>query len=204
MNENKFSSNTSASNQDLLRDNSANIPKSINKRQLSLNEPTTTSPITRSKLPVFKRDVVEKSPLDDSKIKPNRTVTTPVKPKPTPSKFQQFKQEFKQKPQTNFDDIAIPTSLSNNPKAFQTLLKQARVSGSLNLSNFHLTQIPDKALRINIDKFEDENNEDDETGFKWWQQIDLQKIFLASNKLKDIPKDIQYLDTLVSLDVCFW
>lgn len=39
-------------------------------------------------------------------------------------------------------------------------------------------------------------------GFKWWEQVNLTKLILASNKIKIIPKDVQQLATaLTYLDV---
>jgi hypothetical protein len=36
---------------------------------------------------------------------------------------------------------------------------------------------------------------------RWWQQTELQKLIVASNKIKSIPRDIKNLQSLVSLDV---
>ena len=192
----------------------SNIPKPINKRHslvpqntAQTNSENLSSSVTspKSKLPIAKRNssfnetsTQQQTPTAD-KMKPVRstTVTTPVKP----SKFQQFKQEHKLNQKTNLEELSA--TLSSNPKAFQTLLKQSRINGSLNLSNYQLTQIPSKVLRINVDKFEEETNEDHENGFKWWQQIDMQKLILASNKITEIPKDIQFLESLVTFDVSF-
>ena len=42
---------------------------------------------------------------------------------------------------------------------------------------------------------------DNDSDYKWWDQIDLVKLIAASNRIKFIPKDIKYLNTLVTLDV---
>ena len=138
--------------------------------------------------------------------KTTTTTTSPTNNYSTVSKFQQFKQEKLKLNKNNLNESSSSSSsLVTNPKAFETLLKQARISGSLNLSNYHFTQLPLKVLRINIDKFEEEDekheNKNDDSGFKWWQQIDLQKLIIASNKLKEIPKEIEFLDTLITFDV---
>lgn len=36
---------------------------------------------------------------------------------------------------------------------------------------------------------------------RWWEQVELQKLILASNKLKNVPKMLKNLQTLVTLDV---
>ena len=37
--------------------------------------------------------------------------------------------------------------------------------------------------------------------YRWWQQTELQKLIIASNKITSIPKDVKNLQSLVSLDV---
>ena len=83
------------------------------------------------------------------------------------------------------------------------LLRQARKSGQLNLSNRGLTKLPDKVWRVNLDVPPEARNvsldstEDD----KWWEQVDLNKLILASNKLTEISSEIVQLPALVVLDV---
>ena len=81
------------------------------------------------------------------------------------------------------------------------LLKAARSSGQLNLSNRSLTEIPEKVWKINIDVPEEAKNvalgNNDE---RWWDQVDLVKLILASNKLSNIPEDIKHLPALTVLD----
>ena len=45
-----------------------------------------------------------------------------------------------------------------------------------------------------------DNNENTEE-YRWWQQVELQKLILASNKIKIIPRDVKNLQSLVTLDV---
>jgi hypothetical protein len=59
---------------------------------------------------------------------------------------------------------------------------------------------------INEEKFEDKKSNglsmdhaDDE--YRWWQQTELQKLIMASNSIKVIPKDIKNLLSLHTLDV---
>lgn len=83
------------------------------------------------------------------------------------------------------------------------LLRQARKSGQLNLSNRGLTTVPDKVWRVNLDVPPEAMNvsldsaEDD----KWWEQVDLTKLILASNKLTEISAQIVQLPALAVLDV---
>ena len=83
------------------------------------------------------------------------------------------------------------------------LLRQARKSGQLNLSNRGLTKVPDKVWRVNLDVPPEARSvsldcaEDD----KWWEQTDLTKLILASNKLNEISSEIVQLPALAVLDV---
>ena len=42
-----------------------------------------------------------------------------------------------------------------------------------------------------------------EGGSSWWEQVDLVKLILAANQIKEIPDDIQLLPALTVLDVSF-
>ncbi len=90
-------------------------------------------------------------------------------------------------------------------KSIDLILKNARKSGQLNLSDFGLIEIPAQVWRINAQDAVAANKsasiDNDENDFKWWDQIDLNKLIAASNKIKIIPKDVQHLSTLVTLDV---
>ena len=44
-------------------------------------------------------------------------------------------------------------------------------------------------------------NEENDDSPRWWDQAELTKLVLASNKISFIPRDIKNLSTLVSLDV---
>jgi hypothetical protein len=207
-------------NEVVLRKKSpSNIPQPINNKRnscISSAQNIVTPPSANqhhSKLPILKRyssfsetktttEQQASSQIGD-KMKQAAKKTTPIKNSDSSStsmsKFQQFKRE--QLSKQNSSIINDNSSLSSNPKSMQTLLKQARLSGSLNISNYNLTQIPLSVLRINIDKFEGEENNDDENGFKWWEQIELNKLIIGSNKIKEISKEIEFLDTLITLDV---
>jgi len=63
--------------------------------------------------------------------------------------------------------------------------------------------VPSSVWRINIDTPEEgktismEDNADD----RWWEQVDLTKLILASNALDHLAEDIKLLPALVVLDV---
>lgn len=82
-----------------------------------------------------------------------------------------------------------------------TILKQARKSGQLNLSNRELKTVPEKVWKINVEIPEEERNASLDSDEKWWDQIQLNKLILASNQLSTITAGIQLLEALVVLDV---
>ena len=83
------------------------------------------------------------------------------------------------------------------------LLRQARKSGQLNLSNRGLTEVPDKVWRVNLDVPPEARNVslDCADGDKWWEIVDLTKLILASNKLTEISSEIVQFPALTVLDV---
>lgn len=83
------------------------------------------------------------------------------------------------------------------------LLRQARKSGQLNLSNRGLTKIPEKVWRVNLDVPPEAKNVslDCADGDKWWEIVDLTKLILASNKLTEISPEIVQFPALAVLDV---
>ena len=90
-----------------------------------------------------------------------------------------------------------------NTDISDALLRQARKSGQLNLSNRGLSKVPDKVWRVNVDVPPEAMNvsldspEDD----KWWEQVDLSKLILASNSISEISPEITHLPALAVLDV---
>ena len=83
------------------------------------------------------------------------------------------------------------------------LLHRVRKSGQLHVSNRGLTKVPDKVWRVNLDVSPEARSialdctEDD----KWWEQVDVTKLILASNKLTEISSEIVQLPALAVLDV---
>ena len=62
--------------------------------------------------------------------------------------------------------------------------------------------VPSSVWRINIDTPEEGktismDNVDD----RWWEQVDLTKLILASNAIDRLSEDIKLLPALVTLDV---
>eukprot|EP00794_Sanderia_malayensis_P008306 gene8306-9191_t len=83
-----------------------------------------------------------------------------------------------------------------------TLIKQARQSGQLNLSNKSLPEVPLQVWRINIDVPDDAKDVSlDNTADRWWQQTDLRKLILASNQIKTLSPEVRNLPALNVLDL---
>ncbi|XP_072275565.1 leucine-rich repeat-containing protein 40 [Pyxicephalus adspersus] len=88
------------------------------------------------------------------------------------------------------------------PPVPQGLIKAARKSGQLNLSGRGLTEVPVSVWRINVDTPEEAHGNVQFDGTdRWWEQTDLTKLILASNKLQALSEDIRLLPALVVLDV---
>ncbi|XP_042317734.1 leucine-rich repeat-containing protein 40 isoform X2 [Sceloporus undulatus] len=84
----------------------------------------------------------------------------------------------------------------------QGLIRAARKSGHLNLSGRELSQVPLHVWRINLDTPEEaQQNLSFGGGDRWWEQTDLTKLILSSNKLKCLSDDIRLLPALTVLDV---
>ncbi len=62
--------------------------------------------------------------------------------------------------------------------------------------------VPNSVWRINIDVPEEAKSVSlDNTEDRWWEQVDLTKLILASNTLAHLSEDIRQLSALVVLDV---
>lgn len=103
-----------------------------------------------------------------------------------------FKNRFNQA-----GDDGISHGVSN------ALLKQARKSGTLNISNRSLTEVPKEVWRINLDasKCQQPSSMDTDDQDRWWDQIDLSKLDISSNQLREISDDVKLLTALSALDV---
>ncbi|XP_020650914.3 leucine-rich repeat-containing protein 40 [Pogona vitticeps] len=84
----------------------------------------------------------------------------------------------------------------------QGLIRAARKSGQLNLSGRELTEVPLHVWRINLDTPEEaKQNLSFGAADRWWEQTDLTKLILSSNKLKCLSDDVRLLPALTVLDV---
>ncbi|KVI02233.1 Leucine-rich repeat-containing protein [Cynara cardunculus var. scolymus] len=72
------------------------------------------------------------------------------------------------------------------------LLKAARASGSLNLSNRSLKEVPDQLYKSLDAVGEGEN---------WWEAVELQKLILAHNDIELLKEDIRNLPMLSVLNI---
>ena len=86
------------------------------------------------------------------------------------------------------------------------MVKQARASGQLNLSNRGLVAVPAKVWTIGeLDADEQRKvsqvSMDQAMEENWWEQVDMTKLILACNKISSIPSDISNLLGLQILDL---
>ncbi|XP_042659972.1 leucine-rich repeat-containing protein 40 [Tyto alba] len=88
------------------------------------------------------------------------------------------------------------------PAVPQGLLRAARKSGQLNLAGRSLREVPQHVWRINLDTPEEAHqNLSFGAADRWWEQTDLTKLILASNKLQCLSEDVKLLPALTVLDV---
>ncbi|KAK9077499.1 hypothetical protein SSX86_005836 [Deinandra increscens subsp. villosa] len=72
------------------------------------------------------------------------------------------------------------------------MLKAARASGSLNLSNRSLKEVPDEVYK-SLDAIAEGEN--------WWEAVELQKLILAHNDIQSLKEDIRNLPLLSVLNI---
>ncbi|XP_028746225.1 leucine-rich repeat-containing protein 40 isoform X2 [Peromyscus leucopus] len=90
----------------------------------------------------------------------------------------------------------------SGPSVPQGLLKAARSSGQLNLAGRNLEEVPQCVWRINVDIPEEANqNLSFSSTERWWEQTDLTKLIISSNKLQSLSDDLRLLPALTVLDV---
>uniref|UniRef100_A0A1X7TEE9 Leucine-rich repeat-containing protein 40 n=1 Tax=Amphimedon queenslandica TaxID=400682 RepID=A0A1X7TEE9_AMPQE len=83
----------------------------------------------------------------------------------------------------------------------ESLLKQVRKTGSLNLSNSRgISVIPPKLWRLNIDP-PDGSTASFDVDERWWDQVEVTKLDLSSNEIKEISEDIENFNSLSALEV---
>ncbi|XP_049586378.1 leucine-rich repeat-containing protein 40 isoform X1 [Syngnathus scovelli] len=90
----------------------------------------------------------------------------------------------------------------SEPSVPYGLLKAARQSGTLNLTNRSLTEVPASVYRLNVDTpAEAHHNVSFGASERWWEQTDLTKLLMASNRLTSLSDDIRLLPALTTLDL---
>ncbi|CAL1540077.1 unnamed protein product, partial [Lymnaea stagnalis] len=83
-----------------------------------------------------------------------------------------------------------------------SILKQARKSGVLNLSQRGLTTVPDAVWKIQEMVPEEAKSVSmDNADDKWWDTVDLTKLILASNHLSSLGEGLSNLQALTVLDI---
>ncbi|XP_075792343.1 leucine-rich repeat-containing protein 40 isoform X2 [Pelodiscus sinensis] len=88
------------------------------------------------------------------------------------------------------------------PAVPQGLIRAARKSGQLNLAGRDLSDVPAHVWRINLDIPEEAHqNLSFSAADRWWEQTDLTKLILASNKLQCLSEDVKLLPALTVLDI---
>ncbi|NP_001386407.1 leucine-rich repeat-containing protein 40 isoform 2 [Rattus norvegicus] len=93
-------------------------------------------------------------------------------------------------------------SKDRGPTVPQGLLKAARSSGQLNLAGRNLGEVPQCVWRINVDIPEEANqNLSFSSTERWWEQTDLTKLIISSNKLQSLSDDLRLLPALTVLDI---
>lgn len=90
---------------------------------------------------------------------------------------------------------------ANSGNSLATKLKQARKTGVLNLSNQELDEIPDALWNIHEPNEEERNNYEFGSNDQWWDQVELKKLYLSSNKLKSVSEKLCNFSSLQVLDL---
>lgn len=111
--------------------------------------------------------------------------------------------------QSNSEDVVVfgPSRTHD----FKHVIRNARKSGLLNLSSQDIVEVPMSVWRIDADRGQDEEKESktrsvsfdkpDQDESKWWTYVELNKLILASNKIRVIPREVNMLSSLTVLDV---
>lgn len=70
------------------------------------------------------------------------------------------------------------------------------------MSSIILFLVPEKVWRVNLDAAaESRESSSFDTDERWWDQVELSKLILASNKLQTISESVKLLTALNTLDV---
>lgn len=91
------------------------------------------------------------------------------------------------------------------PSLSMDVVRLARKSGQLNLTGRGMIEVPDIVWHIN--NLTEEEREgltmslDQCDGDRWWDQVDLVKLYMSSNQLKQLSSEIEKLHALTILEV---
>lgn len=89
-----------------------------------------------------------------------------------------------------FRPFVPAVGMSGEDRLPAALLRQARGSGQLNLSNRRLKEVPESVWRINLDASAEAARSGEALSFdsedRWWEQQELQRLILASNALTEL------------------
>jgi len=115
--------------------------------------------------------------------------------------------KFRKNPSTGF--AQYPDSVfkeQGTEELSQQLIKQARRSGQLNLSNRGLAQVPERVWTLmELDQEEQKQlasvTMDNRGEEAWWDTVELTKLILACNSISLISPSISNLCSLTSLDI---
>nr|XP_039247752.1 leucine-rich repeat-containing protein 40-like [Styela clava] len=83
----------------------------------------------------------------------------------------------------------------------KSLFPQARKTGQLNLSNREYKEVPSEVWRLNSPPIEGDADFGSSSTERWWDQVPLTKLILASNALISLSEKISVFPALVVLDL---
>lgn len=87
-------------------------------------------------------------------------------------------------------------------KVLQQRIKSARVEGRLNISNLQLKEIPAAVYKM-YETAEEDLTPGDDSGPKWYENVDLAKLIGADNEIAEVGNELaQQFAALSVIDVC--
>lgn len=92
-------------------------------------------------------------------------------------------------------------SNGSQPSVSKGLFQQARKTGQLNLSNREYKEVPAEVWRLNAPPSEGDADFGSSSTERWWDQVALTKLILASNSLTSLSDNISVFPSLVVLDL---
>ena len=110
------------------------------------------------------------------------------------------------KPPARFKNINpgfFQAASSQQDPVSDAILRQARHSGQLNLSNRSLSEVPEKVWRINEPPADEAGacSFEAQGDKRWWDQTELTRLNLSSNELVTLSEELKLLSALQALDV---